>query len=325
MKSRRGLDESLERRLMSSNDPLTHFFYERAGECTVPPCLLVENGIHLWHEAVASNDAHDNSYLWEEAQAIINGPRERPFHSWVEWVRRSITLGGTVPKRWGSHRPYPYKGLLISAVYFLEARRLCEQDVGDRVWHIIALAYYHLGLNSSRSTTRNTSRAAQVMHAGRTEKIRAMVLGALNKIRADGTATSISAAKDQVVDLLRKHEDKFKDWLNEFEVLVPDTTKGRSAATEKNDVFVRIRNMLDNWSLPSGPYPEIAEAFSQFSKRKSRGTDQSTSKGTTSENFEVEEPAYFLRLISFTDEGTFTEKLSTIDEEVNQETTSGSR
>jgi hypothetical protein len=163
------------------------------------------------------------------------------------------------------------------------------------------------------------------MHAGRTEKIRAMVLAALNKIKTDGTASSISVAKDQVVDLLRKHEDKFKDWLNEFEALVPDTTKGRTKATEKNDVFVRIRNMLDNWSLQGGPYPEIAEAFSHFSKRKSRGTDQSKSGCTTSENFEVEEPNYFLRLISFTDEGTITEKLSTIEEEVDQETTSGSR
>lgn len=328
MKNTRNPNESLERRLMSSNDPLTHFFYERAGECTVPPCFLVENGIHLWHEAVASNDAHDNSYLWEEAQAIVNASCETPIYSWVEWVRYRITRGAIVPKRWGSHRPYPYKGLLISAVYFLEARRLCEQGNSDRVWHIIALAYYHLGLNSSRSTVRNTSKAAQVMHAERTEKIRVMVLWALEKIRTDGTASSISEAKDQVVDLIRalgKQKDKvIEDWLNEFDTRVPENTKGRSEASQKNDVYERIRNMLDNWSLPSGPYLEIKEAFSHFSKRKSRGTDQATSEGTTSENFEAEEPTCFLRLISYTDEFTVTEKLSTMDEDVHEKATSDS-
>lgn len=60
------ISDNLDRRLISSCDPTTLFFYERAGECEVPARLLVENGIHLWHEAVASNDAYDNSYLWEE-------------------------------------------------------------------------------------------------------------------------------------------------------------------------------------------------------------------------------------------------------------------
>jgi hypothetical protein len=115
---------------------------------------------------------------------------------------------------------------LISAIYLQEAKRLCAEGQPDRAWHIIALAYYHLGLNTAPSTAQNTSRAAQLMHAGRTEKIRALVLAALDKIRKDESARSMEDAKDQVVELLRakRGESPIKDWLNEFDTLVPENT-----------------------------------------------------------------------------------------------------
>lgn len=311
--------------LISSSDPITHFFYESGGECAVPARLMVENGINLWHEAVFTNEVYDNSYLWEEARAMVENPDDTLMSSWVECVRRRITLGLIVPKRWGKRRPYPYKGILISAVYFQEARRLCEEKKYDRAWHIITLAYYHLGLNTTRSSTHNTSRAAKQMHSDRTVKIRGIVLGALDTMKNDGTVSSISVAKDQVVEILRKHnKGKLKDWLNEFEALVPEKTKGRTTATMKNDVFERIRNMLDNWSLPSGPYPEIAEAFSHFSKQKSRASHLTNSLRTTREDFPIEESEYSLRLISFTNEFTLTEKLSPYDEEGAEELNTGS-
>lgn len=311
------LDAGWISRLVSSSDPLTYFFYELEGARAVPARVILENGVNLWHEAVFSNEVYDNSYLWEEARILLENPDERPPYSWVEWLRRRIILGSIVPKRWGNRRPYPYKGLLISAVYFQEARRLCEEENYERAWQLIALAYYHLGLNTTRSSTHNTSRAAKEKHSDRTSHMRGMVLGILDAIKARGTASSIEGAKDQVVDLMRAHRNniKIKSWLDEFDALVPEKTKGRTTAKVKNDVFVRIRNMLDNWSLPSGPYPEIAEAFSHFSRQKTRASNLTRIVRTTTEEFPIEESAYSIRLISYMDEFTLTEKLSIVEEE----------
>jgi hypothetical protein len=114
----------------------------------------------------------------------------------------------------------------------------------------------------------------------------------------------VESAKDQVVDLLRDKQELIKDWLNEFDTLVPEKTKGRTVAKQKNDVFVRIRNMLDNWSLPSGPYPQIAEAFSHFSKRKRTSEDaEVVNPMATSENLAIDESGYYLRIINFREDG----------------------
>lgn len=303
--------------LLNSGEPITHFFYEYEGERAIEPMLLLENGIALWHEHIYTNEVHDNSYLWELAGSIVKDPGESPMYSWVEWMRYQITTGMFVPAQWGNQRPYPYKGLLISAIYLQEARRLCAESQPERAWHLIALAYYHLGLNTASSTAKNTSRAAQIMHAGRTEKIRAFVLAALDKIRKEESARSIESAKDQVVELLRKKRDEhpIKDWLNEFDTLVPESTKGRTSAKLKNDVLVRIRNMLDSWSLPSGPYPDIAEAFSHFSKRKGGKIAPTPTDRTTSEGVPVDQSECYMRLISFMEGGeVLTIKLSRNDE-----------
>lgn len=296
--------DSLEDHL-NSGEPITHFFYELQGERPVEPLLLIENGITLWHEHIYTNETHDNSYLWELAGSIVEERIDTPMYSWVEWVRYRITTGGFVPAQWGNQRPYPYKGLLISAIYLQEARRLCAQGQSARAWHIIAMAYYHLGLNTSSTTAQNTSRAARSLHAARTEKIRALVLAALDKIKKDESARSMESAKDQVVELLRTMRDKepLKHWLNEFDTLVPENTKGRTLGKLKNDVFVRIRNMLDNWSLPSGPYPDVAEAFSHFSKRKGRKYGPIANNRATSEGVPIDESEHYLRLVNFLEDG----------------------
>lgn len=189
-------------------------------------------------------------------------------YSWVEWLRYQITMGQLVPESWDAHKPFPYKGLLISAIYFHEANRTCAAGDPSRAWHIVAMAYYHLGLNTTASTLKNTSRAAQIGHAGRSEKVRSLVMNGLDIISREGTAASIEQAKDQVIALLRKKNKGWvRDCLNEFDTLVPEKTKGREAGAQKNDVLDRIRNLLDTWALPSGPYPQIAESFSRFNTK----------------------------------------------------------
>lgn len=317
MGNKKGNEAGSQQDLLSSGEPITHFFYEYQGERAVEPLLLIENGITLWHEHIYANEAHDNNYLWELARSIVEDREDTPAYSWVEWVRYRITTGAFVPAQWGNLRPYPYKGLLISAIYLQEAKRLCAGGQSDRAWHIIALAYYYLGLNTASSMTQNTSRAAQIMHAGRTEKIRALVLAALDKIKNDESARSMEEAKDRVVELIRSKRDMppVQHWLNEFDTLVPERTKGRTSAKHKNDVLVRIRNMLDNWSLPSGPYPDIAEAFSFFSKRKKGKNVPTANDRTTCDSVPIEESDYYLRLINFLDDGeVMTVKLSRNEE-----------
>ena len=141
------------------------------------------------------------------------------------------------------------------------------------------------------------------MHSTRTENLRALVLGCLDKIQADGTADSIESAKDRVIDLMREKEGLIKHWLDEFDAMIPGRTKGRTRGQIKNDVFERIRNTLDNWSLPTGPYPEIAEAFSTFSKKKNGSRPCSVAQRTTPEDMAVEEAEYYLRLISYLEDG----------------------
>lgn len=289
--------------LIARGEPLTHIFYEYEGEQSIHPETLINSGITLWHENVYSNEAHDNRGLWQLAETLLNERHKTPMYSWVEWLRYRITKGELVPETWDVHKPYPYKGLLISAIYFHEARRICAAGDSTRAWHIAAMAYYHLGLNTNSSTLKNTSRAAQMRHAARSEKIRMLVLEGLDIIASKGTAGSIAQAKDQVVDLLReKNKGVVRDWLNEFDTLVPEKTKGRTTGSQKNDVLDRIRNLLDAWSLPSGPYPEIAESFSRFNAKKPNVTRR-VEQPATNEDVPLEETSACLRVVNLLNSG----------------------
>lgn len=310
MENKPSLQESL-----TGNDPITHFFYEYEGPRSVEQTLLIENAIVLWHEAVYSNNTHDNAYIWEHAKSLVYAPQPTPSHSWVEWLRQQITLGSEVPPMWDSRKAFPYKGLFISAIYLHEARRLCGQGESDRAWHIVAMAYYHLGLSTPHSTIQNTAKAAQLMHAARTEKLRGMVVGTLDAIEKNGAEDSIEGAKNRVVEILRKVAAKNPEvasWLAEFDAMVSDKVKGRTAAKHKNDVFDRIRNLLDKWALPSGPYPEISKAFSAFSKRtrKLEGNNH-VPRAETTEGIELDDSDFYLRLVHYLgDEFRLTVKVS---------------
>ena len=49
MENKNGADGGSLQDLLSSGEPITHFFYEYRGERAVEPVLLIENGITLWN------------------------------------------------------------------------------------------------------------------------------------------------------------------------------------------------------------------------------------------------------------------------------------
>lgn len=284
-------------------EPLTHFTYEFKGPRAVDPLLLIKDGILLWHESAGAIDVDDNYYLWELAKKIVENPGETPAHSWVEWYRYAIIHGLFTPSRWRSEKPFPYKGLLISAIYFQESRRLCLNGQADRAWHLVAIGYYHLGQNTNSSTRTNTARAAKRKHADRSADVREMVLIALGAVAKIGKAKTVEDAKNAVEELIRKLNedvDEAREVLSHFDAAIPAKTKGRTSGDQKNDVISRIRNLLDTWSLPSGPYPEIADAFAKFSKRRSASpSDASSSAPNTTEGIPIiPTSGCYLRLIN---------------------------
>lgn len=256
----------------AGGEPITHFTYEFEGPRAIDPSLLIKDGILLWHECVTAGEVHDNSYLWELAKKIIENPGPTPAYSWVEWYRYSIINGTFTPSKWRSKKPFPYKGLLISAIYLQEARRVYQEGESDRAWHLVTLGYYHLGQSTGSSTRANTARAAKHRHSDQSADVRELVLITLGAVATLGKASTVEAAKDQVAILLRKMSAdvaEVREVLSNFDDAIPARTKGRTSGSHKNDVIDRIRNLLDTWSLPSGPYPEIEQAFAQFSKRRS--------------------------------------------------------
>jgi hypothetical protein len=294
---------------LTSGEPITHFFYEYKGERSVEPFTMLDNGITLWHEHIYTNGVHDNSYLWQLAARVLDDCPDTPMYSRVEWLRYNITIGKLVPDQWDKSKPYPYKGLFISAIYLQEAERLCMHGDSSRVWHILVSAYYHLGLNTALSTRQNAARAAKIKHASISEKMRAMVFSALEKIKQDGSANSIESAKRQVVELVRErqHERPIKDWLAEFDTLIPRRTKSE----QNNDKFARLQNMLGDWCLPSSPHPDIAEAFSHFSSKTRRPKSRIVKERTSDAGVPIDDTDYYMRLISFMEDGSaLTVKLS---------------
>lgn len=302
---RKRIEDISVRDSLTKDEPVTRFFYEYRGERAVDPSTMVENGITLWQEQIYANQARDNGHLWKFAESLLDARQETLIYSWVEWLKFSVMMGVIVPEKWDRYKPYPYKGLLISAIYFQEAQRLCIENRPERAWHILVTAYYHLGMNTTSSAPQNLSKAAQILHAARTEKVRALVIAMLSRIKRDGTAESIERAKDEVVRLLREKGEQgvVKEWLSEFDTIISEKTKGRTKAKQKNDVFDRIRNLLNTWSLPSGPYPEVAEAFSQFKKKKLAAVTIATNEGETSEERPADESHCFLRFVNLLEDG----------------------
>jgi len=262
------------------SSPKTHFFYEYEGERPVDPSVLVENGIVLWQERALASEVSDISHLWKFASTLLDATQETATHSRVEWLRYKITMDSIAPKKWDPSRPYPYKGMLISAIYLQEARRLCSEGATDRVWHIIAIAYYNLGMNTLLSKSELNAKAAALRHARDSEFTRAMVLGALKILDGDASIDSINKAKDAVIGLFEnKKYRKAREELRKIYSLGPEGTRHNKA----NNELTRLRNTLDDWAHPKGPYPEMAEAFARFSQRKRKNLNETGVSGKSSD------------------------------------------
>ncbi|WP_146742395.1 hypothetical protein, partial [Oleiagrimonas sp. MCCC 1A03011] len=226
--------------LTYSSNPKTHFFYEYGEECAVDPLRLTEDGIFLWHEQMLNISERDISHLWRFASELLGNRHDASVYSHVEWLRYEITLGVIVPENWDRRRPYPYKWMLVSAIYFQEARRLCEEGSVDRAWHITAMAYYHLGMNTNPSLTQSASRAATSRHAKANMKLRALVHGILDVVRDKGLARNIKQAKEKIIEFVRK-DDVGMDILEEFNASTP---KG-ARHNKDNSNIDRLENLLD--------------------------------------------------------------------------------
>ncbi|NJC00229.1 hypothetical protein GGR63_000116 [Xanthomonas sp. 3272] len=286
-----------------ANFPKTHFFYEYEGERAVDPAVLVEHGILLWHEQIYANELHDVSPLWAFAEAELEKQGQAQTHSDLEWLRQQVTVNALVPDSWNRLEPYPYKGLLIAALYLQEARRLCKVGDTGRVWHITALAYYNLGLNTTKSASHVFATYAAKEKADDSEYTRAIVLQVLKRLEDDKSITSVAQAKRAVIEFIQSYKDKkgTRVLLSELEKL--DRLKPKRAKRSKtNGAIDRLENTLNAWAGRKSPYPEMAEAFAAFDRTNppSASSEPPTSgpARTTSESFEFETADYHTRIFN---------------------------
>lgn len=286
-----------------ANFPKTHFFYEYEGERAMDPSVLVEHGILLWHEQIHANQLDDISQLWAYAKEELNKRGQAPTHSDLEWLRQKVIVNALTPDSWNRSEPYPYKGLLIAALYLQEARRLCQSGDIGRVWHIIALAYYNLGLNTTKSAPHVLATYAAKEKAEDSEYKRAIVLQVLKRLEGDKSITSVAEAKRRVIDFIQSYKDKKGNLvlLSELEKLDRLTPKG-SKHSDTNCAIDRLESTLNSWAGRKSPYPEMADAFAAFAHRrkppKSLETTDTNPVGTTSESFEFETTDYHTRIFN---------------------------
>lgn len=291
-----------------ANFPKTHFFYEYEGERAVDPAVLVEHGILLWHEQIYANELHDVSPLWAFAEAELEKQGQAPTHSDLEWLRQQVIINALVPTFWNKLEPYPYKGLLISALYLQEARRLCNDGERDRVWHIIAIAYYNLGLNTVQPASQALALYASKGRSDATQRKRAIVLEVLKRLKDDQKITSIAEAKRSAILFIQNFKDKngkpvLLDKLRELDGCKPEELLTEKAKQKAEDlVITHLEGTLNSWASSKSPYPEIAEAFALFDQKKasrvSACAPEPSPARTTRELFEFETGEYHTRLFN---------------------------
>jgi hypothetical protein len=124
------------RDLLTEREPITSFFFEHQGERLVPAGTLVNAGIELWLEQAYVNQLHDNRGLWRYAADLLRDRQPSSSPSHVESLRNRITLGGLVPPNWPPSKAFPYKGMLLSAIYFQEAEKALSEVKAERAWHL---------------------------------------------------------------------------------------------------------------------------------------------------------------------------------------------
>ena len=246
------------------DEPTSYFIYEQLGERAVDPQTMIDSALDLWVQCAADYGVTE---LWEIAQELLDAQTLSREFSWAEHLRMSIIMGSTVPRGWKSASTFPFKGLLISAIYLNEAGRALTSTTPDRAWHLITLAYYHLGLNTTESEPMAQARKLAEKNAAVTEEARALVLGALDFIAKNKSPKSIADAQDMVVNLLEEKGEA----IDELLLVYADKAKIDPSSPKPHRRFEaigRIRTLMRDWALPTSPYPEIARKFAQFNQRQ---------------------------------------------------------
>jgi hypothetical protein len=303
--------------------PKTHIFYEYQGERAVDPMRLALDGITLWREQADDNIEHRSEVLrlWDEAEALLAKPHDTPSHSYIEWLRYRVTIGSLDPKKWQGWKrgkPYPYRGMLISAIYFQEALRLCEVGKSDRAWHIIAMAYYHLGMNTTPSSTQMAAKAAKTRHANAVEMRRALALVLVESIieqqKKKRTINSIEGAINEVIRIIHANP-KLMAELEQVDAL----TSPKVIKDKDSDALTRFGNLLSEWTAPNSPHPDIAEAYSFFSQRKFSPRTKSTGPAIPTSALDPD-LTHYMRLVNYIEEGfIFTLEISRSKEATEEE------
>ena len=245
-----------------TDTPSTYFFYELEGPNSVEPIHLYWDGLVLWHEQAAEIETHDTRHLWEYAREIRHDPGWQ--NASVEHLRAAIIRGSLVPPGSNPRKVYPYRGMLISAIYFQECDRELDNRTSDRIWHLLIVAYYSMGFDTRAAWRSNHARSAAARHSADTEVTRSLILTALRELRDDASLTSITKAKDAVIKLIAEDKDARRE-IEKLDALQPSSLKHN----KDGNALDRLRNVLDRWASPRGSYPEIAEAFDQFRRDKS--------------------------------------------------------
>jgi len=257
------------------DEPQSYFIYEQLGERVVGPDTLIDNAMDLWFQCAFDYDVAE---LWDVAQELLDSNRSSPEVSWPEHLRVSIIMGSTVPRAWKDASSFPFKGLLISAIYVKEAYRALRSPMPDRAWHLIALAYYHLGLNTTESELMAQARKRAEKNAAITEEARALVVAAVDWVAKNRNPRSIAEAQELVLGRLVEKEQS----IEEFLLLYADKTnidKSLSMSQRRSEALDRIGDRMREWALPRSPFPEISRRFAQFNQRKAtEGTPSPTTE-----------------------------------------------
>jgi hypothetical protein len=246
------------------DEPKSYFIYEQLGERSVDPETLIECAIELWLQCASDYSVTE---LWEVAHEMLDSQERSPDVSWAEHLRLSIITGSTVPRGWKDASSFPFKGLLISAIYLREAKFALTSKIPGRAWHLIATAYYHLGLNTTESEPMAQARKLAEKNSSITEEARALVLAALGWVERNRRPRSIAEAQEMVIELLERKGGA----IDELLLVYADKARidpSQPKTYRRFDAIQRIRNLMRDWALPTSPYPEIARKFAQFNQRK---------------------------------------------------------
>ncbi|WP_162782157.1 hypothetical protein [Arenimonas caeni] len=297
------------------DEPASYFIYEQLGQRAVDPETLIGSAMALWDQCAMDYDVPE---LWDLAKELLDLQEPSPALSWAEHLRVSIIMGSTIPRGWKDSSSFPFKGLLISAIYLQEAERSLTSPIPDRAWHLIAIAYYHLGLNSTESELMAQARKRAEKNAEVTEVARGMVLGALDWVAKNRNPRSIAEAREMVYQRICDKEGEIEEFLFEY----ADKAKIDKALPNSERRFQalqRIEALTRDWALPNGPYPEISRRFAQFSQRKA-GKDRAEPLPKAHHPGEPEGPepsaAPSLEIISVRADGfTLTTRVSKADPE----------